>query len=445
MSEPVLAVEHLWKKFCRGLKRSLWYGVRDLAREAFAGRGPREELRKDEFWALRDLSFELRPGETLGLIGHNGAGKSTLLKLINGLIRPDTGRIEVRGRVGALIALGAGFSPVLTGRENIYVNAAVLGLNKREVDARLDRIVDFAEVGDFIDAPLRSYSSGMKVRLGFSVAANLNPDLLLIDEVLSVGDASFRERCLRRLDEYRDRGGSVIFVSHNTAAVEAVSDRVLWLDHGQVDELGDPTDVIQRYEVRAQELSRRADARLRRSAPAPGGALSFGGVTCRDSDGREAEAFDFGESIRIVVPYETRREVRDPHFLLGLKKGGREGPFVLMANTLWNGVRMRTLPPSGVVACTLRDPALSPGTYRVFLGVQAQVSARLGEKWYVRPVEVANLAIRPGRLKQLYPGAPAAVLVSRLPPLVAGHTWTLDGRTLAEVTPSAAHPGGDGS
>ena len=194
---PLIQVDRVSKRFCRDLKRSLWYGVKDMTAELFGQSRAVDDLRKGEFWAVEDVSFAVRRGECVGLIGPNGAGKSTLLKMLNGLIKPDAGRITMRGRVGALIELGTGFNPILTGRENIYNNAAVLGLDKAFVDRRLDDIIAFAEIGDAIDAPVRSYSSGMKVRLGFAVAAHMEPDVLLIDEVLAVGDAGFRATVLQ--------------------------------------------------------------------------------------------------------------------------------------------------------------------------------------------------------------------------------------------------------
>ena len=174
---PLIEVEHVSKAFCRDLKRALWYGLKDISGELIGQRRDRSTLRRDEFWALNDVSFQVRRGECLGLIGRNGAGKTSLLRLLNGLVRPDSGQITMRGRIGALIALGAGFNPILTGRENIYINGSVLGLSKREVDAKLDEIIDFAEVREAIDAPVQTYSSGMKVRLGFSVATAMEPDV----------------------------------------------------------------------------------------------------------------------------------------------------------------------------------------------------------------------------------------------------------------------------
>jgi lipopolysaccharide transport system ATP-binding protein len=204
-------------------------------------------LRDGEFYAVRDVSFELRRGECLGLIGHNGAGKTTLLKMLNGLIKPDAGTITMRGRVGALIALGAGFNPILTGRENIYINGSVLGLSKKEIDGKIDEIIDFAEIGEFIDSPVQNYSSGMSVRLGFSIASSLSPDVLILDEVLAVGDIGFVIKCLNRVRQLT-ANAAVILVTHQMQFVSSFCSRVLFMDHGQVDvDADDPKDAIDRY------------------------------------------------------------------------------------------------------------------------------------------------------------------------------------------------------
>lgn len=228
----LINADRVHKKFCRSLKRSLWYGIRDLGAELRGARRP-DGLREGEFWAVSDVSFRLHRGETLGLIGHNGAGKTTLLRMLNGLIRPDRGRIEAAGRMQALIALGAGFNPVLTGRENIYVNAAVLGIPRAEVDRRFESIVEFSGVGEFIDAPVQSYSSGMSVRLGFAVAAHMNPDVLLVDEVLAVGDYGFQSKCYNKIGELKGRGTGIILVSHNMHTISTFADRVLLLNRGR--------------------------------------------------------------------------------------------------------------------------------------------------------------------------------------------------------------------
>lgn len=231
-SEVLIQVSRASKRFCRDLKRSLWYGIQDTMGDLIGRDSSEQGLRAGEFWALDDVSFQLRRGECLGLVGRNGAGKTTLLKMLNGLIKPDYGRIEMRGRVGALIALGAGFNPILTGRENIYVNGAVLGLSKKEIDSKLDEIISFAEIERFIDTPVQSYSSGMQVRLGFAVATALDPDVLLLDEILAVGDAAFRAKCYNRIARVR-RHAALIFVSHNIEQIAQLCSSVLLLDAGQ--------------------------------------------------------------------------------------------------------------------------------------------------------------------------------------------------------------------
>lgn len=232
MSEALVKVEGLSKKFCRNLKKSLWYGLKDIAGE-ISGRNRERLLRLGEFWAVDDVSFQLRKGECLGLIGPNGAGKSTLLKMLNGLIKPDRGRIEMHGRIGALIELGAGFNPILTGRENIYINGSVLGFSKQEIDRKFDAIVAFSELEEFIDTPLQNYSSGMKVRLGFSIAAQMDPDVLLVDEVLAVGDVGFRIKCYNEIYRIMENA-AVIFVSHSMPQVGKVCTSGLLMNKGRV-------------------------------------------------------------------------------------------------------------------------------------------------------------------------------------------------------------------
>ncbi|MEZ6124801.1 MAG: ABC transporter ATP-binding protein, partial [Planctomycetaceae bacterium] len=237
----LIEAEGVSKKFCRSLKRSLWYGVQDIASSLnpFTGDASRnsDSLRTDEFWAIRDVSFQVRRGECLGLIGHNGAGKSTLLKILNGLNRPDQGRITMRGRVGALIELGAGFNPVLTGRENIYNQAALLGFSRKETDRKFDAIVEFSEMEKFLDMPVQNYSSGMKVKLGFAVSSQMEPDILLIDEVLAVGDLGFRFKCLNRIADLLNQC-AVVFVSHSMTQVMRVASRIMVLRGGRVEFCG---------------------------------------------------------------------------------------------------------------------------------------------------------------------------------------------------------------
>lgn len=230
--EVLISVDNISKKFTRSFKRSLMYGLQDIFSDITGRSIEHEKLRKDEFLAVDNVSFELRRGECIGLIGPNGAGKSTLLKLLNGLVKPDHGKISIRGRVGALISLGAGFNPILTGRENIYINGSVLGFTKKEIDHKLDKIIDFSEISDFIDTPVQSYSSGMHVRLGFAIAIQMDPDVLLIDEVLAVGDAGFRSKCYNAIYEINKKA-AVIFVSHTMPHISRLCSHLMVLEKGK--------------------------------------------------------------------------------------------------------------------------------------------------------------------------------------------------------------------
>lgn len=247
IGQPVISANHLSKKYCRELRRSLRYGLGDIAREMFRRDARAAELRRAEFWALRDVSFEVGRGESLAVIGPNGAGKSTLLKVLYGLIKPDAGSVRLNGRVGALIELGTGFNPVLSGRENVYVNAAILGFSTRHVDRLMDEIADFAGISEFIDTPVQYYSSGMQARLSYAVAAHLNPDLLLVDEVLAVGDIAYQHKCFSHMRKYLEGGGSLLFVSHNPYQIQAICRRGIVLEQGQVTFSGTAVEALNHY------------------------------------------------------------------------------------------------------------------------------------------------------------------------------------------------------
>ena len=209
-----------------------------------------------DFWALRDVSFELRKGEVVGLIGRNGAGKSTLLKILSRVTQPTVGRAEIHGRVGSLLEVGTGFHPELTGRENTYLNGAILGMGKKEIDRKFDEIVAFAEVGDFIDTPLKHYSTGMQMRLAFAVAAHLEPETLLVDEVLAVGDMAFQKKCLGKMGEVASGGRTIVFVSHQLNQIRRLCEKVIWLDQGKIFQVGPTPEVAGAYET---SMTRRAE------------------------------------------------------------------------------------------------------------------------------------------------------------------------------------------
>jgi lipopolysaccharide transport system ATP-binding protein len=247
--ETVLSIEHLSKKFCRDLRRAMFYAVKDIAGEVAGLRnGENRKLRKGEFWALNDISFTLKRGEAVGIVGANGAGKTTLLKIVSGLIKPDHGQVKILGKLAPLIALGAGFNTILSGRENIYVNMSILGLSKQQIDERIQEVIDFAEIDHAIDAPVSTYSSGMAARLGFSCAIHTDPDILLIDEVLAVGDVRFRMKCYRKLAELKAKGRSFLLVSHSASSVLSVCTDAIYLKKGVLIQSGEVQSVLASYE-----------------------------------------------------------------------------------------------------------------------------------------------------------------------------------------------------
>src|SRR4051812_35338307 len=270
-----LDLANVWKRYRLGARGGLFQ---------------RRNQPRMELWALRDVSLRLEPGESVGLIGHNGAGKTTLLKLVAGITRPTRGHVRTTGRLASLINLGAGFHPELTGRENVFLNGVILGLSRREVKVRFDEIVDFADLGPYIDTPLKRYSSGMYARLGFAVAAHVDPDVLLVDEVLSVGDIAFQDRSIRKMLSFRDTGRAILFVSHNLSAVEMMCQRSVWLDHGTVRQAGPTPEIVRAYLDAVDEgLVEEAG-----SGEASDDVLGVDEVLLRDASGRAASDFAFG-------------------------------------------------------------------------------------------------------------------------------------------------------
>ena len=311
--DAVLAVDGLSKKFCRSLRRSLAYAGSDMLRDLLAVPHPDATLRKDEFWAVRDLSFSLHAGECLSLIGPNGSGKSSVLKMLNGVLVPDGGRIRARGRIGALIELGAGFHPMLTGRENIRLSSSVLGMSRREIDSRLDEIAEFSELGAFLDMPVRHYSSGMYVRLGFAVSSRLRPEILLIDEVLAVGDVSFRAKCLAHIRTLMEEGVGVILVSHNFIDVLRLADRGIVLFPGRQVFEGPAEEAINAY----QKELRSAEAGGRPAEAGPETRIES--VVVQDTGGRERREFDTGEDLCVEITVRSRRAIEAARLIVAVE------------------------------------------------------------------------------------------------------------------------------
>ncbi|MBU1997155.1 MAG: ABC transporter ATP-binding protein, partial [Candidatus Omnitrophica bacterium] len=257
MSDFALKVENAGKKFTKSLKRSMLYGAVDIMQSALGLTPNTSNLRDDEFWAVNDVSFEIKKGDCFGIIGPNGSGKTTLLKLLNGIFMPDKGKIEINGKIGALIQVGAGFHPLLSGRENIYINGAILGMTKKEIDKKFDEIVEFSEIEEFLDAPVKHYSSGMFVRLGFAIAVHCEPDILLIDEILAVGDRDFSLKCYQKINEIRKSGVSIILVSHNEYIIREQTSKCLYINKGYKRFEGPSDEGITLYIKESLEGSRR--------------------------------------------------------------------------------------------------------------------------------------------------------------------------------------------
>ena len=337
------------------------------------------------FWALRDVSFDVPRGTTLGLIGHNGSGKSTTLKLVTRILEPSSGRVTVRGRVSALLELGSGFHPDLTGRENIYLNGSLLGFNRAEMQGRVDEIIDFAELGPFIDTPVKHFSSGMYMRLGFAIATAVDPDVLVTDEVLAVGDETFQRKCMNRIHDFREEGRTILFVSHSLEAVRNLCSQAIWLNHGRVEAAGGTQATIDAYLRWANEKDRE---RIEHERAARGdgqdeaaGALEAAGdehrwgsgevqitrVEFLDGQGRPRDAFQTGERLTIRMHYQAHRRIEEPVF--GLAIYHRNGFQINGPNTPFGGYPIPSIAGRGHVDYCIEELPLLAGEYLVTTGV----------------------------------------------------------------------------
>lgn len=370
--ESLVKVENVSKKFCRDLKKSLWYGVKDISSELFGQNSSASQLRPKEFWAVKNVSFEVGRGEVLSIIGANGAGKTTLLKMINGLIKPDEGKITVKGRVGALIALGAGFNPILTGRENIYVNGSVLGITKLEMREKFDEIVDFADLDEFIDMPVQSYSSGMVVRLGFSVAIHLQPDIFIIDEILSVGDEEFRTKCILKINSFLNLGGSVIFVSHSLPTIQAISDRVIWIEKSKIKMIGQPEDVILKYVFGTIQKEKSMKKVLPSSEE-----IDITKVTIMNQT-KQSSKFQYGDTLVLKIYYKAYKEIPNPAFDILFYNNRND--LAIRINSSHDSYNLVIQEGDGLVSCVLYDLFLVPGKYDIFLTTILLPVSSLGKK-----------------------------------------------------------------
>lgn len=315
-----------------------------------------------DFWALQDVNLHLEAGQSCGIIGRNGSGKSTLLKLISGVTRPSSGTVEVAGRVGALLELGTGFHPEYTGRENIYFSAAMLGLEGAETEALVPEIIAFAELDDFIDQPVKTYSSGMYMRLGFAVATTVRPDILITDEVLSVGDEAFQKKCIRRMEGFLDQGKTLLFCSHSMYHVQKLCQKALWLDHGRVRAWGGAAEVTLAFEDYLRELEAREEQQAEAQPVADAARPSrLRQVRLLDTDGRETDVFDLGETARLEMIAEVP-DGQPPVFAVGhVRRNDKFGVYGIFSD-------MDRVEPQRVDACTFRigyevSLSLLPGNY----------------------------------------------------------------------------------
>lgn len=372
--DVVLVVNNVSKKFCRNLKYSLFYGLKDITTEILGKSRQSDTLRQQEFWALKNVSFQLKKGEALGLIGANGAGKSTLLRLISGLIHPDTGSIKVRGKVAPLIALSAGFNPILTGRENIYANMSILGLSQAEIKQKFAAVVDFAELWDAIDAPVQTYSSGMSARLGFACAVHIEPDILLIDEVLAVGDIKFRMKCHQKLSQLREKGTAFILVSHNSHSILNICNSSIYLKKGQLISSGKTEAVINKYENDlifngSQQINDQPVLRLPKKSPQESLGLDILAIFFRDAQGNILRLPLSGEVATLCVQCQSYRNINNLNLGVKIRTVLGEQDLVLYLTSASDSHLFEISPGKLEIQLRMAACGLAPGKYtaRIYL------------------------------------------------------------------------------
>ncbi len=365
--EYSITVENVTKEYRLGsLKHETM--IRDVIVDAL--RNPLKRMKRSEniLTALNDVSFNVEKGEVVGIVGRNGAGKSTLLKVLSRITYPTRGRIRTRGRVASLIEVGTGFHDELTGRENIYLNGSILGMKKKEIDSRLDQIIDFAGVDRFIDTPIKRYSSGMRLRLGFAVAAHMDPDVLFVDEVLAVGDAEFQKRCLNAMEDLQSGGRTVLFVSHNMSAIESLCPRCLWIDAGTVRRDGVTSEVVKEYLEtfsRSQQSGYDFTDHTNRSGD---GRIQYTRCEFLDEAGNPTPVFRTSESFRTRLHYKVNETIKDPHFELRLLSD--TGTLINALSTWQAGYHISTLEPGeGAIELEVPDFNLYPGRYYISLWI----------------------------------------------------------------------------
>ncbi|MET0663801.1 MAG: ABC transporter ATP-binding protein [Ilumatobacteraceae bacterium] len=336
----------------------------------------RKRARWEDFWALRDISFEVSEGEAFGIVGHNGSGKSTMLKCLAGILAPDEGSMQVDGSMSALLELGAGFHADLSGRENVYLNGAILGVPRKELQRRFDDIVEFAGLEEFIDQPVRNYSTGMTVRLGFAIAINVDPDVLIIDEVLAVGDTEFQAKCRDKITEFRTAGKTIVLVTHGLSDVLGLCDNALWLDHGKVRALGDPSTIVDDYTGVAREGRKAERVEGTRWGSGEARLLSMQLV---DRSGEPVEFARTGEPLTFRLHYATYQPLQN--VVVGIAVDHQNGQHMTGTNTRRHGRTIPILDGTGFVDYTLDQLSLLEGTYELTAAISDWTEAHDYDHW----------------------------------------------------------------
>jgi len=367
MPSPALQVEQLGKQYP-------YHRYTGDLRQTISQWFKQSKGSDESFWALKEVNFALSQGETLGIIGRNGSGKSTLLKILSQITKPTTGRVSLYGRVASLLEVGTGFHPDLTGRENIYLNGSFLGMTRKEISLKLDEIIDFAGIAPFIETPVKHYSSGMYMRLAFAVAAHLEAEILLVDEVLAVGDLSFQQKCLGKMNDLTQDGRTVLFVSHDLGAVNTLCKEAIWLDRGCIQQRGLAVEVIQAYSSHFEEFRSTSEYQNREGS----GKLRLSQIRVLDAEDREVTSVQTGDSIRIKMEFESVPPQSFKEVVIGLPIRTASGVFMTVLNNKMSGFPIQDAAVNEVICSIDRIPLL-PGTYFIDLNliVDYQISDRI--------------------------------------------------------------------
>jgi lipopolysaccharide transport system ATP-binding protein len=425
MSNPAITIENLGKRYTIGHQRAKGDGMRHAiegvmrAPRAWLRSRRQQSLQQVDFWALKGVSFQIKQGEVVGIIGRNGAGKSTLLKILSRITPPTEGQIRIDGRIASLLEVGTGFHQELTGRENIFLNGAILGMTRAEIIRKFDEIVEFSEIEEFLDTPVKRYSSGMYVRLAFAVAAHLEPEILIVDEVLAVGDAAFQKKCLGKMGSFARSGRTVLFVSHNMEAVRGLCQRSVWLENGRLHRDGKTDQIIEDY-------FNHVSNQLSFSCTNPDYGLIIQKVVLKNGRGEESSQFSPGDDLIVEISYDAQKRIESPIIALGVL--GISGS-CFTSNMLLDGHRPDCLEGAGQISCTFKSIPLLPQNYKVKMIVRSSNVKDV----IVDYQEVAYFSVVGDLAEYGYKGE-FLTWALRSTPVVVPYEWRLPDGTTAAVT-----------